>query len=76
MTDTFKSGDLVRLEADGKFLSVHVWSIKSPALRAPHDLNTNSIALVINYVDGSLLLLVNESVGWIHEPIFLGIRHL
>lgn len=75
MTDTFKSGDLVRLEADGKFLSVNVWSIKSND-QCIKGLDRNSIALVINYIDGSLLLLVNESVGWIHDPIFLGIRHL
>jgi len=75
VTDTFKSGDLVRLEADGKFLSVNVWSIKSND-QCIKGLDRNSIALVINYIDGSLLLLVNESVGWIHDPIFLGIRHL
>lgn len=75
MTDTFKSGDLVRLEADGKFLSVNVWSIKSND-QPIKGLDRNSVALVINYIDGSLLLLVNESVGWIHDPIFLGIRHL
>jgi len=75
VTDTFKSGDLVRLEAGGKFLSVNVWSIKSND-QCIKGLDRNSIALVINYIDGSLLLLVNESVGWIHDPIFLGIRHL
>lgn len=75
MTDTFKSGDLVRLGAEGRFLSVNIWSIENKG--KPLDgLDQNTIALVISHNNGSLLLLVNESVGWLHDPIFLGIQHL
>lgn len=75
MTDTFKSGDLVRLTMTGQFVKVHIWSTKDSAKRVS-SLNHNSIALVVAFINESLLLLVNESVGWVHDPNFLGIKRL